>query len=88
MAFRCKDNQTGRPRRSAEPALSPFARPDGTCLGRRPEEPPDEPVPKPFWEEMAADAAARRRSAPPGKFSVVVRFSNMSHAGGEPPPKV
>lgn len=46
MALRCKDDPTGRPRRPEKPALSPFARPDGTCLGRRPEEQPDEPVPE------------------------------------------
>lgn len=46
MAFRRKDDQTGRPRRPAEPTLSPFARPDGTCLGRQPEEQPEESVPE------------------------------------------
>lgn len=34
-----------RPRHPAEPASSPFVRPDGSCLGRFPEEEPADPVP-------------------------------------------
>ncbi|MBP2314846.1 hypothetical protein [Azospirillum soli] len=33
------------PRRTAPPPVSPFARPDGSCLGRHPEEEDEEPVP-------------------------------------------
>lgn len=40
-----KGGSTMRTRHAAEPASSPFARPDGTCLGRRPEEEAEGPVP-------------------------------------------
>lgn len=42
------------------PFPSPFARPDGSCLGHRPEEPDEEPVPAaPAGpEEKPADPAA------------------------------
>jgi hypothetical protein len=45
MVFRREGGSAVRGHHPAGPDLSPFARPDGTCLGRLPEEEPEEAVP-------------------------------------------
>jgi hypothetical protein len=57
MTFRREKDAARKSRRRAGPASSPFARPDGTCLGRFPEEPVEQvPVTPAETEAPQADS--------------------------------
>lgn len=78
MMFRCQGSMM-RTRPLAGSALSPFARPDGSCLGRQPEEESEDsvPVPKGFqlraFPHHAGVTQAKWPSTNPERFSQIVR---------------